>query len=496
MPVRRSILILDRDPAFRRNAGRFLSDRGFEVVEAPDVRAGLAELRASQPAFVLLDLGYQEPPGLELLETLLGAPEKPQVICVSGEAKVSDVVTAVKSGALDVLERPVDGERLVAILNHAAEVNAGEGGPSVSSVPRPVALDKEIEFDFLVTESPAMQSVLRRIEQVAGEAAVLLEGEPGVGKGAVARYFHSVSPRNSGPLAVVAARPKNCTPEEALFGSADTTSAFAEAKGGVVLIDAIFSLGESGQERLSKLLQGLSAARVSGAEVRWPPMVTGMDRPLSDEVSAGRIRGDLAQVFGRNLVSVPPLRDRREDIPELVRRVVAAVQHQVGASGATISHEVMSELVRRDWPGNIPELARTVRDACCMGEAGILTVDLNAKPEPRRPEAQAQAPVEPEPTGWVPTLDPHGDVQPYDVYEAEIFRFALKNAGGCVSRAAELLGVGRATMYRKMRAYTIEVPPVSERAIARSRGARKRRKAERQEAEARRAAAAAGRAAS
>ena len=119
-----------------------------------------------------------------------------------------------------------------------------------------------------------------------------------------------------------------------------------------------------------------------------------------------------------------------------------------------------------------------------LADGGLLVLDPAAREKPLGVEPETEeAPTK---AGWRPSLDMSGEVQPYDIDEAEIFRFALENAGGCVSRAAELLGVGRATMYRKMRAYNIEVPPVSERAIARSRGARQRRQEERAAAEARR----------
>jgi DNA-binding NtrC family response regulator len=236
---------------------------------------------------------------------------------------------------------------------------------------------------------------------------------------------------------------------------------------------------------LAKLLRGLSAAKVSGAEVRWPPMIGGIDRDLEVEVSAGRLRADVAQVFGRTRIRVPPLRQRREDIPELVRRVMQAVQRQVGAAGVSVSPRVLQELGERDWPGNLTELVDAVKEACVLAEGGLIVLDLAARERlPLRDDEEQD--LTPTKSGWRPTLDMSGDVQPYDIYEAEIFRFALENAGGCVSRAAELLGVGRATMYRKMRAYNIDVPPVSERAIARSRGARQRRQEERAAAEARR----------
>lgn len=477
MSIRRTVLIIDRDPVFRRNAGRFLKDRGFEVTDVAHPAQGLALLEAESPAFVLLDLGMQDPAGIEVLETLMRSDACPHVVCVAAEARVAEVVRAVRQGALDVFERPVDGERLVAVFEETAE-------RMVHGRPRALVLEREPQVDLLVTSSPAMQAALEQAKRLASEPILLVEGEPGAGQQWLARYAHSVGPRREGPFVVVPEAPDLGSPEDYLFGSGQITSAFAEAKGGLVYIEAITALSPGGQERLAKLLQGLSAAKVGGAEVRWPPMIGGLDRDLSVEVSAGRLREDVARTFSRARVRVPPLRQRREDIPEIVHRVMASVQRQVGAAGISVSPRILETLVARDWPGNLVELVQSVREACVLADGGLVVLDPSAREAPVRGEREELD--EPSRAGWRPGLDVAGEVQPYDVYEAEIFRFALENAGGCVSRAAELLGVGRATMYRKMRAYNIDVPPVSERVIARSRGARQRRHEERAAAEARR----------
>ena len=477
MQNRRSVLIIDRDPSFRRNAARFLRDRGFEVLEVAQAALGLSLVESQTPGFVLLDLELQDPAGAEVLETLVRFRERPQVVCVAASPSTQEVVEALRRGALDVFERPVDGERLVALFEETAD-------RFTQTRPRTLVLERSPEVDYFVAESPAMRALLEQARRVADAPILLVEGEPGAGHEVVARLVHALGPRGDGPFVVVPEAPETGRAEDHLFGSGDVTSAFAEAKGGRVYIEAVSSLAPEGQERLAKLLQGLSAAKVSGAEVRWPPMIGGMDRDLETEVAAGRLRADVARAFGRARIRVPPLRHRREDIPELVRRVMHAVQTQVGAAGYSVSPSTLEALGARDWPGNLRELVRCITEACVVGEGGVIVLDLSARPMPGVPELVVEPPESP--GGWRPTLDMAGEVQPYDIYEAEIFRFALENAGGCVSRAAELLGVGRATMYRKMRAYNIDVPPVSERAIARSRGARQRRQEERAAAEARR----------
>ena len=476
MQSRRSVLVVDRDPNFRRNAGRFLRDRGFEVVDAAHPSLGLALVESEAPTFVLLDLDTTDPAGLEVLESMCASEMRPYVVGVSASAKIADVVEAVRLGALDVFERPVDGERLVALFEEAVEQMAGPR-------PTPIGIERPVDIDLELTTGAAMQAALAEAARLADAPILLIEGEPGAGHAVLARHAHLHGPRADGPLITVSAdSPAGL--EDHLFGSGEVTSAFAEAKGGTVYIEGISSLSVEGQERLAKLLQGLYSARVSGAEVRWPPMIGSIDRDLSTEVAAGRLREDIAKVFSRARARVPSLRERREDIPELIKRTVQGVQRAVGASGSAASPRAIETLVAKDWPGNIPQLVQTVKESCVLLDGGLVSLDLSARRT--LPVESEESEVEVERSGWRPSLDMSGEVQPYDIYEAEIFRFALENAGGCVSRAAELLGVGRATMYRKMRAYNIDVPPVSERAIARSRGARQRRQEERAAAEARR----------
>ncbi len=476
MPNRRSVLIIDRDPGFRRNASRFLRERGFAVLDAAEAALGLSLLEDERPSFVLLDLGMADPSGIEVLETVARSADRPHVVAVVGHGKVPDIVTAIRNGALDVFERPVDGERLVALFEET--LNHLEHGR-----PRPLVLDRRPEADLLVAASPAMQATLAAARSLAEAPLLLVEGEFGAGHECVARYAHGVSPRGSGPFIRVAEHPDGGTVEDHLFGTGDQSSAFADARGGVVFLESIGSLGPDGQERLSRLLQGLSAAKVSGAEVRWPPMIAGMDRDLDTEVAAGRLREDIALAFGVARVKVPPLRQRREDIPEIVRRLLHAVQRQLGAAGHSVSPRTLDHLAARDWPGNVTELIQVIQETCVLADGGLIVLDPSARPPLGQTSAESP---EPSHLGWRPALDLCGEVQPYDIYEAEIFRFALEHSGGCVSRAAELLGVGRATMYRKMRSYNIDVPPVAERSIARSRGARARRQEERAAAEARR----------
>ena len=463
-------MIIDEDPAFRRKASRFLTERSFTVHDAEGADSGLAAVLRHRPQFVLVDVNMKVAPGVDLIETIAQSPEAPRVVGVASSPKLPEVVAAVKAGAMDVLERPVDGERLVAIIQEAAAV--GDALANRGRRPTPVGLPAPLEVDVLVSESAAMKSVLQAVSRLApSEQVLVLVAPPGSRPDAIARYFHRVGPRAEGPFVTVGSQGA----DERLFGSAQRASAFAEAKGGIVYIESLAALGASGQERLAKLIQGLSTSHGPGP-VRWPPMVIGCERPLGVEVREQRLRPDVARMLDRKAIEIPALAARRDDIPILIHRVVSAIETQLHPRTVRVDPRVVEALVGREWSGGIDELVTSVRNSACMNEDRELFLDLTARPEVVLPRVEpvmetlrVEAPEPEEPSGWQPQLDDDGNVQPYDVYEAEIFRFALHNAGGCVSRAAELLGVGRATMYRKMRAYDIDVPPVSERAISRSR---------------------------
>ena len=189
-------------------------------------------------------------------------------------------------------------------------------------------------------------------------------------------------------------------------------------------------------------------------------------------VDAGTINAELAHQLAPLTVVVPALRDRRADIPRLVTTIVTKVASGLGRGQVTVGSDVLEHLSRREWPGNVSELYSTLVRGVVLARDGRLRLEDIAGPQANA-SASAGAPA---PTGgWHPTPNAEGQVRRFDEYEAEIFRFALESAGGCVSRAAENLGVGRATMYRKMRSYDIDAPPVSERTIIRT-GRRSKRK--------------------
>jgi DNA-binding NtrC family response regulator len=460
MPFGRTLLLIDHDPAFRRYAVHVLSGLGFEVAESGLGRAGLNELARVTPECVLLDLSLPDLKGSDVLRAIAAAPApQPPVVIVAGALEVEEAVELMKLGAKDVVTKPVDAERL-----RRAVVTAIEKSDLAKDVARIQALLPDgFGADLLVAESPAMRSALERVERLAAvDMPVLILGEKGAGKGVVARYLHAVGPRAGKPFVHVPGGDAPGVAEQALFGMGGRPSAFAQAQDGVVYIESITSLGSSGQERLARVLAELSAARAGGHMVSCPRVIVGATREIALDVEAGRVKEDLARRLSPLTVHVPPARERSKDVPEIVRRIVTRIAREEGRAQVVISDEVMRQFSEHAWPGNLVELEAAVIRAVVLARDGqVRLADLGGGDA----SGAASSPRGP---GWSPTVNEAGSVLRFDEYEAEIFRFALRQAGGCVSRAAEMLGVGRATMYRKMRSYEIDAPPVAERGIIRS----------------------------
>lgn len=460
MALSRRVLIIDEDIGFRRSATQALSGMGFQVVEAGSARAGLNEIHHFTPDCVLLDLSTTDIPAEQVLRTMAieAAPRAPVVI-VGDKIGLDAAVTAMKLGAKDVLTKPVDGERI-----KAAVVAAMEKSELARDVARLETLLGASAQDAFVSESPSMSALVEKIDRLANvEMPVLILGEKGSGKGSIARRLHASGSRAQKPFVIVPESDNPLVVEQALFGGSGRPSAFAQAGDGVLFIESIASLGPAGQERLAKVLAELSAARTGGQPVSWPRLIVAAERELSAMVEAGQLKDDLARRLSPLTVQMPSLRERKNDIPRLIEQIAQRVARQSRSQVVAFGADVIAFFCEQSWPGNLRELEAAVLRAIALSRGG--QVRLEDLSEPRAAVATLQAAPQ---RGWAPQLDAQGEVLSYDTYEAEIFRFALDRAGGCVSRAAEMLGVGRATMYRKMRSYEIDAPPVSERAIVRT----------------------------
>lgn len=461
MALSTRILVIDLDPAFRREVRSLAEGLGYQAVEVDSGRAALAELGSGVADAVVVDLAIVDVPVRDIVAAVANLPAPRPALVVTGRApSLEEAVDLMRRGVKDVLQKPATPERISEALTRAIE--SSELARDVRRLRRE---SEDMSAIYLAGDSPAMVSVLERIDRLAAvEMPIMLTGEPGVGKGTIARRIHATGPRADRPLVVVPDGDPGAV-EQVLFGNAARPGAFALAQDGVLFIESIVSLGPTGQERLAKLLGDVSTARTGGQAVTWPRLVVGAPGELGELVDAGLVRPELARRLSPLTIHVPALRDRRSDIPAIVKAVAKRAAAQSGRPAVEFSPDALERFQREGWVNNVRSLEAAALRAVALATGGVVSAaDLDGGASPSAPSGERGAQTQ----GWAPTLDAQGEVQRYDEYEAEIFRFALDRAGGCVSRAAEMLGVGRATMYRKMRSYDIDAPPVSERAIVRS----------------------------
>jgi len=450
-----SVLIVDDEPNIRRMLGALLRAEGYEVREAGSGRSALAEMRGEEPDAVVMDLYMPDATGLEVLPELKKLCPDVPVLMMSGRASLSDAVRATKLGAFHFVEKPLAPEAVLLSLRSALELR------HTRAVNR--ALRAELRrADGMVGSTPAMEAVKSVIERVAPtDARVLITGESGTGKEVVATAVHEQSGRRAGPLVRLncAAIPRDLVESEmfghekgAFTGATERRRGrFELASGGTLFLDEIGDLSLEAQAKLLRALEGGEVERVGGNEpikvdVR---ILSATNKDLRSEVAAGRFREDLFFRLHVIPIHLPPLRERREDVPLLAEHFLA--RHMVnGLRPPRLMPGAMEALVRHPWPGNVRELANILER---------LTI-LHAGSEVGSTEIRAllagggPAPVEGGPAYRDDDDRPLADR--LDEYERELLNGALEAASGSVAEAARRLRTDRANLYRRMRRLGID----------------------------------------
>jgi DNA-binding NtrC family response regulator len=437
------ILIVDDDRAFRVLTAALLREEGYEVVLASDGQEAVETLKRAPCDLVLLDLRMPEVGGMQVLEALRIWGEACPIIIVSGYGSVESAVEALHVGADDFLTKPVDPDTLSA---HVAELLARRPLTDEEDTSRPAGI---------VGRSPAIRSVLAAIEQVAPtDTTVLVSGETGTGKELAARAIHERSARAGRPFI-----PVNCSSlaegllESELFGHVrgaftgavrDKPGLFEAAEGGTIFLDEIGDVSLALQQRLLRVLQEREVVRV-GAVAPVPVdirVIAATARELKEEMRAGRFREDLYYRLNVFRVEIPPLRDRRGDIPLLVETKLERLRaRSPGGHRPTCSPFAMRLLQSYPWPGNVRELFAVIESSAIRSGGG-------------RIEAQHLPPEIREARGQTATRRYRTDAAPPD--ERSEIVAALEASDGVRTRAAEILGMGRTTLWRKMKEYGIE----------------------------------------
>jgi DNA-binding NtrC family response regulator len=430
----RLLVVEDRD-SLRRMLERALRQEGYEVASAADGREGIRRLRQEPCDLVLTDLKLPGADGLEVLRAAREQSPPVPVVVMTAYGSVAAAVEAMKLGAIDFLEKPVEIDDLYRLV--ASVVGPGGQAPPGASPESFVPAGGPA----IVGRHPRLRAALRLLERVAPtEGTVLLTGESGTGKELFARALHALSPRRAGPFVAVncAAIPESLLENE-LFGhergaftGADRRheGRFAAAQAGTLLLDEIADLPLGVQAKVLRVLEERTYERVGGgptlrADVR---LVAATNRDLRTMVEGGAFRSDLffrLEVFP---IEIPPLRERPSDVPLLAAHLLAEAARRHGRAAPALEPSALALLAAQPWPGNVRELAHVVERALVLCEAPLLrAADL------------------------APLLQPLGRGG-----ERERVRQALAEAQGDKRRAAERLGVSYRTLLRRVKEYDLE----------------------------------------
>jgi DNA-binding NtrC family response regulator len=476
------VLIVDDDPVQRRLLESMVSKFGYAPAIAESGEQAVAMLTNGERfVCVVLDLVMPDLDGMGVLARLREAGTNVPVIVQTAHGGIDNVVSAMRAGAVDFVVKPVGAERLQVSIKNAIDKSALED--ELNRIKR--GKSGTLTFKDIITRSGAMQSVLRTAEKAAASTIpVLIEGESGVGKELIARAIHGSSERRARPFIAVncGAIPDNLV-ESILFGhekgaftgaTERHTGKFIEATGGTLFLDEVGELPPAVQV---KLLRAIQEGEVEPVGARKPVkvdvrIVSATNRNLIADVKNGRFREDLFYRLHVFPISMPPLRARAEDIPDLTRHFLARFAAEEGKRIRAVSAEALALLANHRWPGNVRQLENAVFRAVVLAEGDTIGVDefpqvaaqvANPSAVTTVPDVAPRAVVEvPQfiamgpstapglQPGTLGVLDSEGEVRPLEEIEADAIRFAITHYRGQMSEVARRLRIGRSTLYRKL----------------------------------------------
>jgi len=447
------ILIADDEAASRRGLAALLSGWGYEVEEAADGAEALRKAGATLPAVVISDLVMPKLDGLGLLKALQQDLPFASVILLTGQGSIDSAVTAMKEGAYDYLTKPVDTARLKLLIPKAAE--KGEALREVLLLRRRVR--QVWGLGKLVGTSAPMQEVYRLLELAAPTPApVLISGESGTGKELVARTLHELSPRAKGPFVAVncAAIPETLLESEifghekgAFTGALERRpGCFELAHEGTLFLDEIAEMNPGTQAKFLRILQDGLVRRL-GSKTEISVDVRVLAATNHDPVKAlrdGTFREDLYYRLNVVSLTIPPLRERREDIPVLIQAFLEEFDTKYDKRIRSVDEAVLRTLTSQPWPGNVRELRNTIERAAIVCDGDLITsAHLPPAPAPRAAGEPADA------SGAV--TFPVGTS--LDEAEKGLILKTLAANGNNKTRAAEILGISLKTLHNKLKVY-------------------------------------------
>jgi DNA-binding NtrC family response regulator len=447
MSETRQILVVEDDAAMRQMLASLFKDRGYEVSEVASAAEALERVREVEPAVVLSDIRMPGRTGIEMVGELRRIRPHTPVILMTAFGSIDSAVEAMRAGAHDYITKPFEPEAVLFTVERALEHRALE--EENRRLRR--AVDRTSAFGDLIGSSSAMREIFALIRKIAhGRSSVLITGESGTGKEVVARTIHY-----HGARAEKSFIPINCTAipegllESELFGhvrgaftGAHTSKRglFEKADGGTLFLDEIGDMGLGLQSKLLRVLQDREVRPVGGTQSTRVDVriIAASNKDLEAEIAAGRFREDLYYRLNVIPIHIPPLRERREDIPALVE---AFLRRHAGDTRRSLTPEALQRLVVRPWKGNARELENVIERALALSESP--TLDLTDLPPDGREDAGDADPARALLASAVAGRLPLRELE--DQYIDEILRLT----GGNKVRAARILGIDRKTLYRR-----------------------------------------------
>ncbi|MBV9991691.1 MAG: sigma-54-dependent Fis family transcriptional regulator [Alphaproteobacteria bacterium] len=483
-----TILVVDDDPVQRRLLETAITRTGMSVVTAPGGGPALDLVkgpRGEQIALMLLDLLMPDMDGLEVLAKLrVSHPDLP-VIVLTAKGGIDSAVEAMRAGANDFLVKPASPERITVSIRNQLKIGALSG--EVTRLKKKT--DNRLTFEDLVAKSGAMRQVFRLGDRAAkSDIPILIEGESGVGKELIARAIQGSSERSGKPFVTVncGAIPENLI-ESILFGheKGSFTGAtdkhlgkFQEADGGTLFLDEI---GELRLDMQVKLLRALQEGEVDPVGSKRPVkvdvrIISATNRDLADLTREGQFREDLYYRLNVFPIVIPPLRDRGEDVPALARHFIERFAAEEHKAVAGLTPEAADLLERFDWPGNVRQLENTIFRAVVLCDGSLLDVcdfpqiaaAMGVEAKSRRAMPDMMAATAPVANSGRPVshalaspyalsaVDATGHMRKLEDVESEMIRLAISRYDGHMSEVARRLGIGRSTLYRKLKELGLE----------------------------------------
>jgi nitrogen regulation protein NR(I) len=464
------LLVVDDEPNVLYSIEKSLQSEELEVVVAQTGRQGVELVEQLRPDAMILDVRLSDMSGFEAFDQIRQIAPRLPVVIITAYASTETAIEAMKRGAFEYLLKPVDLHQLREVVGRALELSRFRHVPAVFENE-----DANEGAELIVGQSAAMQEVYKAIGRFAPrDETVLITGESGTGKELVARALFHHSSRSSAPfLALNCAAIPETLLESELFGhergaftgaERRRIGKFEQADRGTLFLDEIGDMSAATQAKILRILQEHSFERLGGNETirNDVRVLAATNKNLEEEVAAGRFRDDLFYRLNVFAVRLPPLRERREDVPLLIEHFLRHFSRSLGRDAHSVTTEAQACLLAYDWPGNVRQLQNVLKYAFIQATGGVVTLDClpeNLRPNSGVPAGGPQDVRQLEINSFTTSLLHAGEPDIYRRVSAEMDRVlleaVLRHAKGNQVQASELLGISRTTLRAKLRALGI-----------------------------------------